>query len=539
MTRTTAFADWHVQPRPGTDAALALGMMKVIVDRGLHDEAFLRTHTVGWEKLLADKLPEYTLERVEQITGVAAADVEKLALLYAGTKKSFIRANWGIQRHDNGGSMMRAITVLPAITGAMTGGAGICVSTGAETRGVDLAKLQRPDLLKGRTPRTINMIQLGRALNDTALAPPIKAFFCWNSDPANCVPDTQSARKGLMRDDLFVVVHDTFFSDTCSYADIVLPADTQLEHADLHGAYGNYYVGYSQQAIEKLGERSTTHITVWSRLGFEHTAQSSPSAMKKQRLQGRTPSCRSASAAARPAVLSAVAPMQWNVSRWAVLGPMPGRRPNSAASRSSTAAGISPIASDEARGQAQPRGELAHVLRGGLLGLVEGVVGGGEHHVGEQLGTLLEGLGFDAHRENLLVSVGRHRHRAAAGGPGDRSCRRARPAAWPSVSASAAAASSCCCSPVSPCDVWASLRSTAAGRPIGIVAKPGRRHPAAREGVEDSLGRLSGDAGAGYRWGVGPDERRRPARGDPATSPAASMRAATRLGSRSFSRWKL
>ena len=254
MTRTTAFADWHVQPRPGTDAALALGMMKVIVDRGLHDEAFLRTHTVGWEKLLADKLPEYTLERVEQITGVAAADVEKLALLYGGTKKSFIRANWGIQRHDNGGSMMRAITVLPAITGAMTGGAGICVSTGAETRGVDLAKLQRPDLLNGRTPRTINMIQLGRALNDTALAPPIKAFFCWNSDPANCVPDTQSARKGLMRDDLFVVVHDTFFSDTCSYADIVLPADTQLEHADLHGAYGNYYVGYSQQAIEKLGE---------------------------------------------------------------------------------------------------------------------------------------------------------------------------------------------------------------------------------------------------------------------------------------------
>ena len=254
VTRTTAFADWHLQPRPGTDAALALGMMKVIVDRGLHDEAFLRGHTVGWDKLIAEKLPQYPLDRVEQITGIPAADVEKLALLYASTKKSFIRANWGIQRHANGGMMTRAIAILPAITGAMTNGAGVCVSTGAETRGVDMQKLQRTDLLAGRQPRTINMIQLGRALNDDTLDPPIKAFFCWNSDPANCVPDTLNARKGLMRDDLFVVVHDTFFSDTCDYADIVLPADTQLEHTDLHGAYGSYYIGLSQQAIAKVGE---------------------------------------------------------------------------------------------------------------------------------------------------------------------------------------------------------------------------------------------------------------------------------------------
>ena len=254
VTRTTAFADWHLQPRPGTDAALALGMMKVIVDHGLHDDVFLRRYTVGWDRLVSEKLPQYPLHRVEQITGVPAADVERLALLYGRTKKSFIRLNWGIQRHANGGMMTRTISLLPAVTGAMMGGAGVCVSTGAETRGVDMARLQRTDLLAGRAPRTINMIQLGRALNDTALDPPIKALFCWNSDPANCVPDTLSARRGLMRDDLFVVVHDTFFTDSCAYADIVLPADTQLEHADLHGAYGNYYLGLSQPAIAKVGE---------------------------------------------------------------------------------------------------------------------------------------------------------------------------------------------------------------------------------------------------------------------------------------------
>ena len=254
VTRTTAFADWHIQPRPGTDAALALGMMKIIVDRGLHDLEFLRNHTVGWEKLLAERLPEYPLERVEAITGIVAADVEKLALLYGGTKQSFIRLNWGIQRHDNGGMMTKAIKLLPVVSGAMRGKGGVCMSTGGEMRRVDLRKLQRTDLLGARKPRTINMIQLGNALNDPHLDPPIKALFCWNADPANCVPDTIAARKGLARADLFTVVHDTFWSDTTAYADIVLPADTALEHVDLLAAYGNFYFSLSEQAIEKQGE---------------------------------------------------------------------------------------------------------------------------------------------------------------------------------------------------------------------------------------------------------------------------------------------
>jgi len=252
VTRTTAFADWHIQPRPGTDAALALGMMKVIVDRGLHDVAFLKEHTVGWERLIEERLPGYTLEFVERTTGISAQDIEKLALLYASTRKTFIRVNWGIQRHDNGGSMTRAIKLLPAITGAIDGKGGVCMSTGGEMRAVDLAKLQRTDLLAGRQPRTFNMIQLGQALNDAS--PPVRALFVWNSDPANCVPDTKAARKGMARDDLFTVVHDTFLTDTADYADILLPADTALERTDLLAGYGYYYFGLSQAAIDKVGE---------------------------------------------------------------------------------------------------------------------------------------------------------------------------------------------------------------------------------------------------------------------------------------------
>lgn len=254
VTRTTAYADWHLQPRPGTDAALALGMMKIIVDNKLHDEEFMKTQTVGWEKLIKDRLPEYPLNKVAELTGLPASDIEKLALEYGKTKKSFIRMNYGIQRHENGGMMARTIRLLPAITGAWKTKGGICVGTIEEMWGVDTTKLQRPDLLEGKNPRSINMIAMGKALNDTALTPPIKALFCWNADMANCVPDTTSMRKGLMRDDLFVVVHDTFFTDSTDYADIILPADTCFEHEDLHAAYGHYYFNLSNKAIDKVGE---------------------------------------------------------------------------------------------------------------------------------------------------------------------------------------------------------------------------------------------------------------------------------------------
>ena len=256
VTRTSVMlADWHVQPKPGTDGALALAMMHVIFEARLQDEDFLREQTIGWERLAADVLPSYSPEAVESICGVSAQDIRKLALEYASTKKSYIRVGIGLNRHDNGGMIIRDVLLLPAITGAWRekcGGA--IVSTVEEMWNVDFAYLCRTDLLGGRTPRSINMVEIGKALNDAALSPPIKSLFVWNSDPANCTPDTKDTRRGLMRDDLFTVVHDTFFTDTCDYADIILPADTQLEHMDLHAAYGHYYFGLSTPAIDPVGE---------------------------------------------------------------------------------------------------------------------------------------------------------------------------------------------------------------------------------------------------------------------------------------------
>ncbi len=255
-TRTTRFADWHIQPKPATDGALALGMMKVIVDAGLHDEEFLRDHALGWDEFKKDHLPNYTVENVAEITGVAAPDIEKLALAYASTKKSHIRANYGLNRHDNSGATSRCILLLPAVTGAWRdpkGGAGFGV---LDEMWLDfpVAALQKAELGNRAESRIINMIQIGEALTDQTLDPPIKSLFVYNADIANCVPDTNLARTGMSREDLFVVVHDTFFTDSCDYADIILPADTQLEHAEFHAAYGHYYYAISDQAIEPLGE---------------------------------------------------------------------------------------------------------------------------------------------------------------------------------------------------------------------------------------------------------------------------------------------
>ena len=273
QTRSTWMADWHLQPKPGTDGALALGMMKVIVDHGLHDQDFLEQKTRGWQELLEQRLPEYPLERVAIITGIAEADIEKLALLYASTKKSYIRAGHGLNRHQNSGQMARAILVLPCITGALrerSGGAGFGrVEESFEQFFTE--EFQRANLGDRASKRVINMVQMGRALADNIgvdelpLDPPIKCLFVYNADPANCVPNSNNMRKGLMRDDLFSVVHDTFWTDSTDYADIVLPADTQLERADFHVSYGYYYYGMNLPVIEPLGE-SVSNSTLFRRL---------------------------------------------------------------------------------------------------------------------------------------------------------------------------------------------------------------------------------------------------------------------------------
>ncbi len=261
-TRTTMMADWHIQPRPGTDAAMALAMMKVIVDKNMHDVEFLEEQTLGWKAFIENQLPEYTLEKAEEITGVPASEIEKLAIEYGSTKKSVIRANYGLNRHQNSGQTCRAILTLPAITGSWRekcGGAGFGNLEEMWLRH-NLEKLHRPDLGDRASKRQISMVQLGSALRDhlgeqgKPFAKPIKSLFVYNSDPANCTPNSKTVREGMMRDDLFMAVHDTFWSDTCQYADIVLPADTQLERMDLVATYGNWYFGMNEPVIEPLGE---------------------------------------------------------------------------------------------------------------------------------------------------------------------------------------------------------------------------------------------------------------------------------------------
>jgi len=262
VTRTSRMADWHIQPRPGTDGALALGMMKLIVDAGKHDQAFLEEQTIGWKELIQTKLPDYPVDKVSRITGLPAETITKLAREYAATKKSYIRANYGLNRHQNAGQMCRAILVLPCITGAWRESCGGVSFGNLEEMWLqfNLAKLQRPDLGERSKSRIINMVQIGRALADNIgadgkpLDPPIKSMLVYNADVANCCPNSNNVRKGMMRDDVFIAVHDTFWTDSCQYADIVLPADTQLERMDLHAAYGNYYFSFNRPIIEPVGE---------------------------------------------------------------------------------------------------------------------------------------------------------------------------------------------------------------------------------------------------------------------------------------------
>jgi len=254
-TRTAACADWHIPIHPGTDVALALGMMHVIFSENLHDQDYLERYTTGFEEL-RKKVQDYPPEKVAQWTGMSAADVVKLAREYATTRPAIIRLNYGVQRSQNGGMATRAIAMLPCVIGSWKEvGGGLQLSTSG-AYGLNNAALERPDLMDkslGREARTINMVELGKALNDVN-DPPVKALFVYNSNPAAVCPNHNEVIRGLLRPDLFTVVHDQFFTDTTDYADIVLPATTFFEHKELQSAYGHYYLQMSNQAIEPLGE---------------------------------------------------------------------------------------------------------------------------------------------------------------------------------------------------------------------------------------------------------------------------------------------
>jgi molybdopterin guanine dinucleotide-containing S/N-oxide reductase-like protein len=272
-TRTAKYADWYLPINPGTDAALALGMMHVIINENLYDPDYVARYTVGFEQL-REKVQEYPPERVAEWTGIKTSDIVKLAREYASTQPAVIRLNYGVQRSEGGGMATRAITMLPCITGSWKQvGGGLQLSTsGAYQLNEDA--LQRPDLMSktlGRPARVVNMVELGDALN-TLTDPSIKALFVYNSNPAAVCPNHNEVIRGLRRADLFTVVHEQFFTDTTDYADMVLPATTFFEHKDLQKAYGHYFLQMSHQAIEPLGEcRSNVEVfgALAQKMGFE------------------------------------------------------------------------------------------------------------------------------------------------------------------------------------------------------------------------------------------------------------------------------
>ncbi|WP_298400491.1 molybdopterin oxidoreductase family protein [uncultured Chloroflexus sp.] len=251
-TATARSADLHVPINPATDGALALGMMHVIFAENLHDEAWLEQHTSGWRELRA-RAAEYDPERVAAITGLPAATIIDLARRYATTKPAIIKTADGIQRHQNGGQTFRALLCLPAVVGQYgVRGGGFAYSTGGYATWDGAAVGHSAECPP--TPRMINMNRLGAALTGEVTHPPIMSLFVYCANPLASSPNASLIEQGLRRDDLFTVVHDLFLTDTARYADIVLPATSQLEHLDLHRAYGHRYLTLNQPVIAPLGE---------------------------------------------------------------------------------------------------------------------------------------------------------------------------------------------------------------------------------------------------------------------------------------------
>ena len=273
--RTGATADRHFFINPGSDTALALGMMHVIVGEKLHDADYIAEHTAGFAELAA-RVKEYPPERAAALTGIPRDDIIALAREYATTRPAAIRLNYGVQRSERGSMAVRTIALLPALTGSWKDlGGGLQLST-SQAFHLNKAGLERADLQQralGRAARIINMSLLGQALNDVS-DPPVKALVVYNSNPAAIAPNLNAVCRGLRREDLFTVVLEQFQTDTADYADFVLPSTTFLEHTDLYLAYGHYYLQLARPALPPPGE-TRTNVAVFrdlaSRMGFDDT----------------------------------------------------------------------------------------------------------------------------------------------------------------------------------------------------------------------------------------------------------------------------
>ena len=252
-TVTADEADWFIQPLPGTDVALMLAMMHVIIRDGLHDADYVAEHTTGFDEL-ATHVATLTPEWAARHTGVAATDIERLAHEYAATRPAAIRTLIGAEHHEQGAMLYRTMACLPALTGAWRDlGGGLFRSVGSwQEELVDWDALARPDLRAGHVPRLLNMIRLGEVLLHTD--PPVRALVLWGANPMVSVPDAEAIRRGLERDDLFTVVHEQFLTDTARYADFILPAATQIEAVDVTLAWGHLWLGWNEPAMAPPGE---------------------------------------------------------------------------------------------------------------------------------------------------------------------------------------------------------------------------------------------------------------------------------------------
>jgi anaerobic selenocysteine-containing dehydrogenase len=249
---TARVADRTLLVRPGSDGALALGIVHVLAREGLADEPFLAAETIGWPELRARALAEASPAAVSARTGLPPAEIEELARTLAAARAPFIRMGGGPSRHANGAMNVRCVVALAAVLGALGRRGGGCFTATHSSQAFDLSPLVREDLLP-RPVRTVNMNQLGRALTELA-GPPIRAMYVWCSNPAAVAPDQNAVLRGLAREDLFLAVHERFMTDTARFADVVLPATTSLEHADLYRSYGQYAVQRVAPALPPLGE---------------------------------------------------------------------------------------------------------------------------------------------------------------------------------------------------------------------------------------------------------------------------------------------
>ena len=259
----------HIAPLPGTDAALAFGLMHVLIRDGLVDRDYVDRYTVGYDALAA-RAQEWPPERAAAVCGITGDEIVSLAHDYGTMRPAAIRLNYGMQRVHGGANAVRAVACLPALVGAWREAAGGALLSSSGTFPMQKAALERPDLIRG-SPRTVNMSTIGDALCDLR-DPPIRAIYVYNSNPVAVAPESSRVVAGFAREDLFCVVHEIFRTDTADYADILLPATTQLEQTDIHTSYGHLYALANNPAIDPIAEalpNTEVFRRLAARMGFD------------------------------------------------------------------------------------------------------------------------------------------------------------------------------------------------------------------------------------------------------------------------------